>query len=122
MNKLVKAVNREDLYREFLSSLNGILQLTDRELDLMVILIDLHNNLPKLPNYRENIISTENRKYIQATSGITNDNLSRYLTRFKEKGLILKGRGDDEWILNPAVIPEIIGDRVQITIILKVNK
>ena len=122
MNKLVKAVNREDLYREFLSSLNGILQLTDRELDLMVILIDLHNNLPKLPNYRENIISTENRKYIQTTSGITNDNLSRYLTRFKEKGLILKGRGDDEWVLNPAVIPEIIGDRVQITIILKVNK
>ena len=56
------------------------------------------------------------------TTGLTKDNLSRYLTKFKEKGLLIKGRADGEWILNPAVIPEIIGDRVQITIILRVNK
>lgn len=119
MNKLVKVVEKKDLYREFITSLNGILQLTDRELDLLLILIDIHNNMPKLPNYSKNIISAENRKYIRSVSGITNDNLSRYLTRFKHKGLIIKGRADDEWLLNPAVIPEVIGDRIQVTIILK---
>ena len=119
MNKLVKVVEKKDLYREFLQSLNGILQLTDREQDLMLTLIDLYNSLPKLPGYSKNIISTENRKYIMSATGITSDNLSRYLTRFKHKGLIIKGRADDEWLLNPAVIPEVIGDRIQVTIILK---
>lgn len=122
MNKLVKTVNKEDLYNEFLTSLNGILQLTDREKELMVLLLDIDRTTPKLPNYDKNLISAENRKYIMKTTGLTKDNLSRYLTKFKEKGLLIKGRADGEWILNPAVIPEIIGDRVQITIILRVNK
>ena len=122
MNKLVKAVNKEDLYHEFLSSLNGILQLTPRELELLVTLINIDTSTPKLPGYNKNIISAENRKYIKTTLGITKDNLSRYLNKFKDKGLIIKGRADDEWMINPAIIPEIIGDRVQITIILKVNK
>lgn len=122
MNKLVKVVEKQDLYREFLKSINGILQLTDRELDLLLILIDIYNNLPKLPDYSKNIISTENRKYIKTTTGITSDNLSRYLTRFKSKGILVKGKVDDEWLLNPAVIPEVIGDRIQVTIILKTNE
>lgn len=122
MNKLVKVVEKQDLYREFLKSINGILQLTDRELDLLLILIDIYNNMPKLPDYSKNVISTENRKYIKTTTGITSDNLSRYLTRFKSKGILVKGRVDDEWLLNPAVIPEVIGDRIQVTIILKTNE
>lgn len=122
MNKLVKVVEKQDLYREFLKSINGILQLTDRELDLLLILIDIYNNMPKLPDYSKNVISTENRRYIKTTTGITSDNLSRYLTRFKSKGILVKGRVDDEWLLNPAVIPEVIGDRIQVTIILKTNE
>lgn len=122
MNKLVKSVKKTDLYREFLKSLNGILQLTDRELDLMVLLIDLDINAPKVPGYSKNVISTENRKYLKASTGITNDNLSRYLGKLKDKGLIVKGRADDEWMVNQALIPEIIGDRVQITIVLRLEK
>lgn len=122
MNKLVKSVKKADLYREFLKSLNGILQLTDRELDLMVLLIDLDINTPKVPGYSKNVISTENRKYLKASTGITNDNLSRYLGKLKDKGLIVKGRADDEWMVNQALIPEIIGDRVQITIVLRLEK
>lgn len=48
MNKLVKAVKKTDLYREFLKSLDGVLQLTTREQDLMVLLIDIDINTPKL--------------------------------------------------------------------------
>jgi hypothetical protein len=67
------------------------------------------------------VISTENRKYITHTLGITPDNLSRYLSKFKEQGLLVKGKIDNEWLVNKILIPEIIKDRVQITIILKVN-
>lgn len=122
MNKLVKTVSRNDLYREFLNSLNGILKLTDRELELLTTFIDIDVNTPKLPNVRKNVISTENRKYIKRTLGITPDNLSRYIAKFKQQGILRVGKADDEVMVSKALIPEIIGDRVQITIILKVNK
>lgn len=122
MNKLVKTVSRTDLYREFLNSLNGILKLTDRELELLTTFIDIDVNTPKLPNIRKNVISTENRKYIKRTLGITPDNLSRYIAKFKQQGILRVGKADDEVMVSKALIPEIIGDRVQITIILKVNK
>lgn len=122
MNKLVKTVDKKDLYKEFLNSLNGILQLTNREQDLVIVLLELQLNSTKLPGYKGNLISAENRKYIRSVTGITNDNLSRYLNKFKSKGIIIKGKADDEWMMNPAVIPEIIGDRVQITLVLKINK
>lgn len=121
MNKLVKTVNRADLYKEFINSLNGILQLTDREKGLLLLLIDLEKNGPKSLKYRKNIINTENRRYIRKVTGITNDNLTRYLNRLKSKGLLLLGKGQDEWSLNPAIVPEIIGNRIQITLILKAD-
>ena len=122
MNKLVKAVKKTDLYREFLKSLDGVLQLTTREQDLMVLLIDIDINTPKLPGYSKNVISTENRRYLKAATGITSDNLSRYISKFKSQGILMKGKAEDEVFVNKALIPEIIGDRVQITVILKVKK
>lgn len=122
MNKLVKTVKKADLYREFLKSLDGVLQLTTREQDLMVLLIELDVNTPKLPGYSKNVISTENRRYLKTATGITSDNLSRYIGRLRDKGLIVKGKADDEWTVNPALIPEVIRDRVQITIVLRLDK
>lgn len=122
MNKLVKSVARTDLYTEFLKSLNGILDLTGRELELLATFIELDINTPKLPNISKNVISTENRKYIRRTLGITPDNLSRYIAKFKSQGILVKGKLEDEVIVNKALIPEIIGDRVQVTIILRLKK
>lgn len=122
MNKLVKGVSKTDLYNEFLKSLNGILDLTDRELQLLSTFIQLDINTPKFPNISKNVISTENRKYIRKTLGITPDNLSRYITKFKNQGILVKGRVEDEVMVNKALIPEVIGDRVQITIVLRLNK
>lgn len=122
MNKLVKTVNKTDLYREFIQALNGVLQLTDREQDLMVYLIGIDVNSPKIQDYDKNVVSTENRKYLRNVTGITNDNLSRYLGKLKDKGLIVKGKTQDTWVVNPALIPEIIGDRVQLTIVLRLKK
>lgn len=122
MNKLVKSVSKSDLIMEFLKGLNGVLDLTARELELLATFVELDINTPKLPNIHKNVVSTENRKYIKSTLGITPDNLSRYIARFKAQGILIKGKAEDEVYVNKALIPEIIGDRVQITIILRVNK
>lgn len=121
MNKLVKTVNKDDLITEFLTSLNGILRLTDRELELMAELIRLDINYNKQPNEHKNIANRQNRKHIIQTLGITKDNLSRYIKAFKEKGILIAGPAEDELSVNKALIPEIIGDRVQVTIIIRIH-
>lgn len=122
MNKLSKTVNKEDIYIEFLKSLNGILQMTERELELMAILIKLDVETPERAGFTKNVISTENRKYINRTLGITYDNLSRYIAKFKRDGFIIKGKADDHVYVNKALIPDVIRDRVQITIVLKMKE
>jgi len=86
------------------------------------LLVDLDINTQLKPGNTKNIISTDSRKMLMEKTGVTNDNLSRYLAKLKERGLILHGKADDEWFINPAIVPEVIGDRVQITIVLKINK
>lgn len=120
MNKLVKTVDKDKLTQEYLKTLNGILGLTDRELELLNKLIELDvNHDPAQGN--KNVISAQNRKLIKKELGITPDNLSRYASKFKEKGLLVQGKADDEVFVHRMLIPEIIKDRVQLTIILKTN-
>ena len=121
MNKLVKSVNKNDLVTEFLISLNGILRLTDRELELMAEFIRLDLNYNKQPNENKNIANRANTKHIINALGITKDNLSRYIKSFKQKGILVAGPAEDELSVNKALIPEIIGDRVQVTIIIRIN-
>ena len=122
MNKLVKSVSNSNLYYEFLQSLNGILKLTDRELELFAILLKFDVEYVKVPNKPKNIANTSNRKWIIENLGITRDNLSRYLKKFRDEGFIVRGRTEGELYVARALIPVIINDRVQITIILKVDE
>ena len=122
MNKLVKSVSNSNLYYEFLQSLNGILKLTDRELELFAALLRFDVEYVKVPNKPKNIANTANRKWIIDNLEITRDNLSRYLRKFREEGFIVKGRVEGELTVARALIPVIINDRVQITIILKVDE
>ena len=121
MNKLVKTVSSSNMYQEFLHVLNGILSLTDRELELFTMLVSLDINYEKDPEKGKNIVNTANRRLIMNELGITRDNLCRYISKFKSLGYIVKGKSDGEWLINRALIPIIINDRVQITIILKVK-
>lgn len=121
MNKLVKSVPDNELITEFLHALNGILKLTDRELELMATFIKMDIEYEKIPDIAKNVANTKNRKWIIENLGITKDNLSRYIKSFKEKGILKAGPAEDELTVNKALIPIVIGDRVQITVILKIK-
>lgn len=122
MNKLVKTVNKGNLYYEYLNALNGILQLTNRELELLTKFIELDVNFTPMSGVSKNVANTDNRRMIKSTMGITPDNLSRYISKFKKEGLLVQGKAEDELVVNKILIPEIIKDRVQITLILRVNE
>lgn len=122
MNKLVKTVNKGNLYYEYLNALNGILQLTNRELELLTKFVELDVNFTPGIGVSKNVANTDNRRMIKSTMGITPDNLSRYISKFKKEGLLVQGKAEDELVVNKILIPEIIKDRVQITLILRVNE
>lgn len=122
MNKLVKQIKKEDLYSEFLKALNGITDLPKRELQLLTLLVRLQME-PQLSGNDPDagVISANNRKYIEQELGITADNQSRYFKKFKELGYLVKGKIDRQWLVNQILLPQVIKDRVQITLILRIN-
>ena len=123
MNKLVKQVKKEDLYSEFLKALNGIIDLPKRELQLLTLLVRLQME-PQLSNNdpETGVLSANNRKYIERETGITQDNQSRYYKKFKDLGYLVRGKIDRQWLVNQILLPQVIKDRVQITIILRINE
>lgn len=122
MNKLVKEVDKNNLYYEYLKSLNGILNLTNKELDIMVKLMEYDAEYKSTPGVSKNIIDAAHRKRIKDETGTTPDNLSRYIKKFRENGLIVQGKADDEMYVNKILMPDVIKDRIQITIVLKLNE
>ena len=122
MNKLVKTVKKEDLYSEFFFFFYGITDLPKRELQLLTLLVKLQVEPQLSGNDPEaGVLSANNRKFIEQTLGITQDNQSRYFKKFKEAGYIIKGKIDRQWLINPILIPQIIKDRIQITLVLRIK-
>lgn len=122
MNKLVKQINKNELCTEFLKALNGIIDLPKRELQLLTLLVRLQME-PQLSNNNpeDGVISAVNRKYVEKETGITPDNQSRYFKKFKDLGYLVKGKVDRQWLVNQILIPQVIKDRVQLTVILRIK-
>ena len=122
MNKLVKNIKKDELHSEFLKVLNGILKLPKRELELLSNLCKLQDN-PQLSDNEpsDGVISAENRKWIKDNVGITEDNQCRAYRKFKKLGYLVKGKYHRQWVMNPILIPQVIRDRVQISVILKIE-
>jgi len=122
MNKFVKTVSLKNLYSEYLRALNGILGLTEREMKVLTLLMDLDKNYVKLDKQEpKNIANTVNRRYLLRVLNMTRDNLSTVLKNLVDKGVLTK-KDKDSLEVSKAVMPEIIGDRVQITLIMKLKQ
>jgi len=122
MNKFIKTVDRNNVSHEFLKTLNGLLKLTDREIDVLSILIDI--TIDKKHKLNQLAIDhTKIRKEIVMTTGIGRDNLCRYLQKFKSKKLLIKTDRREGYKVNSAIIPIIIGGKtIQTTLILKIKE
>jgi len=68
---------------QFLQVFNGILELTDKELEVLALFIDHSSTV--------NLCSAENKKVVAEKLDINNPNtLNIYVKRLKDKGAILK--------------------------------
>ena len=122
MNKFIKTVKEEDVCFEFLRVMNGIMGLTNRELDVFSALVALRiRDMKDKRLSRLSVDRTSNRKEIMSKLGVTKDNMSKYIGIFKENYLIYRSREGQTKILD-SLIPDIIGGKVvQTTILIKIQ-
>lgn len=120
MNKLIKEVSLAQVNSEFLKCLNGLMNLTSREMEVLAGMMTISEMMEKKERAKASMDATQIRKDLIGMTGVTRENLSRYIKSFKQKGIIVqKGKG---FSVNEAIIPIIIGGKtVQITLILKIK-
>jgi hypothetical protein len=122
MNKFIKTIPTERISYEFLKSLNGLLGLTERELELLSVILDINEKNTKSRKQKENIDCTENRRIMMEKTSIGKENLSRYIKGFRTKGILVKEYNSKFLEINKALLPETIGNKtVQIVMILKIK-
>lgn len=121
MNKFIKTVNEDRVPYEFLHSLNGIIGLTERQMQIFAALIKLRLEDLKNKKGELRLDRTENRNELVNKEGISRPNLSKYIDVYLNKGLLVKNANG--WLfISKALMPEIIGGKtVQISLILKIN-
>jgi hypothetical protein len=102
---LRKIVSKQDVFKEYVKILNGVMGLSPREADLFSFILKRdYENDPGLMTYTDrNINSKAIRKQAMAELHLNDTNLSRYLGVLKEKGLVV--RGTKGWVLNDSIRP-----------------
>lgn len=122
MNKFIKTVTEDRVCYEFMNSLNGIIGLTERELQVFSVLLSMRLQDIKTKNPRLSIDRAENRKRIINEYRIGKENLSRYIKKYRKKGLIYTTKYGNNVIMD-ALLPQVVGGKtVQVTMILKINQ
>lgn len=110
MNGLSKIIDKKDVYTEYLSVLNGILKLTDKQILVLAKIIEL---------VKDDILSTEVRKDICTELQMSDANLRKCLVTLKKKKYIYL---TNETInINHLLIPIIDNNTVTLDVVFKLN-
>jgi len=72
---------------------------------------------PVLETEQKNILSTDNRKALMQETRINKNNLTKYLSTLKEKG-VLVGNSVEGYYINPIFMPKETSGIVEIVFIL----
>lgn len=117
-----KKVDKDKFYLDFVNILNGVLQLSNREVEVLSYLFKADS-----VGFEDNVNDKKVRSIIKSDLGISEANLSRYLGTIKEKGLIIKS-DKNKWIINDNIKPvieyneELKKEEVKINFTLYLNK
>jgi hypothetical protein len=118
---LKQKVKKQNLYREYLKTINGVLGLPQREIDILTILMEIDGSfVPKSEIDIKDITSTDNRKYIMAESRMLKGNLSKYLNTLRKKNFLVKTEAGGYEIL-PSLMPKVTDNIIKISFILEIE-
>jgi hypothetical protein len=109
MKSFRKKVSKNRVYREYVDILNGKLQLSLREADVLAVLLQLNAEWGSMVKEVGNILSTDVRRVLMRETLITKTNLARYITQLVDKGILVPSE-DGKLLLNEIFIPEFVTD------------
>lgn len=110
MNGLSKIIDRKDIFTEYLTVLNGILKLTDKQILVLAKIIELA---------KDNVLSTEVRKDICIDLQMSDANLRKCLVTLKKKKYIYLN--NDLVTINKLLIPIIVDNAITIDIVFNIK-
>ena len=109
MKSFKKKVSKNRVYREYVDILNGKLQLSLREADVLAVLLKLNAEWGSMVKETGNILSTDVRRVLMRETLITKTNLARYITSLTNKGILIR-TDNGKLMLNDIFIPEFYTD------------
>lgn len=113
--KFVKSSSPNKIFLDYIKSINGILELTYREMEILAVLMREDFLMP-LDIEPKNIADKFIRKRIIKENNITKENLSRFISKFKRKGILISDF--DDLYVNPRLMPRLINNQIEISTII----
>ena len=113
--KFVKSSSPSKIFLDYIKSINGILELTYREMEILAVLMREDFLMP-LAMEPKNIADKFIRKRIIKENNITKENLSRFISKFKRKGILISDF--DDLYVNPRLMPRLINNQIEISTII----
>jgi len=117
-----KKVTKNNYIREYVTVLNGLLDLTPREIDVLVstIKIDLAW-FPRSPDEVKNVLSTDNRRLIKKEIHMDKSNFNKITSKLKSMGLLIASN-DGSCVVNDRLKPTITDkNKIETTFILDLS-
>jgi len=116
--KFGKYIERKNLYNEYVKVLNGLFQLSDRELEIFALLLKIDCEWkPILETDYKNILSSHNRKAIMQETHVQKTNFSKYIRTLKENFIIIKS-STGGYEINTIYTPRVLGGVLDVSFIL----
>lgn len=115
MKVFKKVISKDSLHIEFVKILNGLLQLSDRESQVLALLLSLDED-----RGNNDLLSTENRRYIMDEMNLKKSNLSKYISDLKSKGVIMQD--ENGHYINSLFVPDVTGNISETVFILDLQQ
>lgn len=119
MIKFVKSTTENKIFLDYIKSINGILELTHREMEVLSELFKQDYGMSD-SIHPKNIADKNVRKRIMKDYNISKENLSRFISKFKRKGILISEF--DDLYVNPRLMPQMLDDQIIVDIIIKLKE
>ena len=101
-----KKVTNSNYVREYVTVLNGLLNLTPREVDVLVAMIKIDTQwTPRTSSDVKNILSTDSRRLILKESNMGKSNFSKIVNKLISISLLVLST-DNKYIVNELLKPK----------------
>jgi hypothetical protein len=117
-----KKVTKNNYIREYITVLNGLLDLTPREIDILSTLIKIDIAwVPRRPSEIKHLLSTDNRRIAMKENNMNKSNFAKIISKLQSMRLLITS-AEGGVILNELLKPEVNSkNKIEITFILDLN-